>query len=37
VRIDDETASWLEEHYVIEGSAGLRSLRALREAGSSRP
>ncbi len=30
IRIDDETASFLEEHYVIEGSAGALSLRSVR-------
>lgn len=30
VRVDDQTASLLEEHYVIEGSAGLHSLRQVR-------
>jgi tRNA A-37 threonylcarbamoyl transferase component Bud32 len=37
VRIDDETADLLEEHYVIEGGSGALSLRSTREAGSSRP
>jgi serine/threonine protein kinase len=31
VRIDDETASLLEEHYVIEGTAGALSLRSVRD------
>jgi len=35
VRIDDEAARLLEEHYVIEGVAGAMSLRGVREAGSS--
>lgn len=30
IRIDDETASLLEEHYVIEGTRGALSLRAVR-------
>jgi eukaryotic-like serine/threonine-protein kinase len=30
VRVDDETARLLEEHYVIEGAAGSYSLRAVR-------
>lgn len=30
VRIDDETAGLLEEHYVIEGAPGTYSLRAIR-------
>ncbi len=32
VRIDDETANLLEEHYVIEGTRGVLSLRAVRDA-----
>lgn len=31
IRVDDETAISLEEHYVIEGSSGALSLRAVRE------
>jgi eukaryotic-like serine/threonine-protein kinase len=31
VRLDDETAKLLEEHYVIEGTPGAYSLRAVRE------
>lgn len=31
VRIDDETASLLEKHYVIEGTSGVLSLRAVRD------
>ena len=31
IRIDDETAASLEEHYVIEGSSGALSLRSVRE------
>lgn len=30
VRVDDETAALLEEHYFIEGNAGTYSLRAVR-------
>lgn len=30
VRVDDETAGLLEEHYVIEGSVGTYSLRAVK-------
>lgn len=37
VRVDDETAGLLEEHYVIEGCAGALSLRAMRENGCSGP
>lgn len=31
VRIDDETANLLQEHYVIEGTLGVLSLRAVRD------
>jgi serine/threonine protein kinase len=37
VRIDDETASLIEEHYVIEGCSGSLSLRAARAPSSSGP
>ncbi len=37
VRIDDETASLIEEHYVIEGSSQSLSLRAARDVSSSGP
>jgi hypothetical protein len=37
VRVDDETASLLEELYVIEGPQGALSLRTTREGGSSGP
>jgi len=36
VRVDDETARLLEEHYVIEGIAGSYSLRAVRPSNSIR-